>query len=74
MKIRASWYVTASRLTNSRIKLFMLFRFFGKQQACVDQSVKRGIEALLQKELVCEIDEKYYVYDVFLSLWLSQKF
>lgn len=37
-------------------------------------TVKRGIESLLQKELVCEIDEKYYVYDVFLSLWLSQKF
>ncbi len=37
-------------------------------------SIKRGIEALLKKELVCLVGEKYFVYDVFLSQWLSQKF
>jgi hypothetical protein len=37
-------------------------------------SVKRGVEALLKKELICSLDAKYYVYDVFLAQWLAQKF
>jgi len=37
-------------------------------------SIKRGVEALLRKELIFLLGEKYFVYDVFLSQWLAQKF
>lgn len=37
-------------------------------------SIKRGVEALLKKELIFLLGEKYFVYDVFLSQWLAQKF
>jgi hypothetical protein len=34
-------------------------------------TVKRGIDALIQKEMIYQKDSQYFVYDVFFSRWLE---
>jgi hypothetical protein len=36
-------------------------------------TIKRGIESLLQKEMIFKKDENFYVYDVFFSRWFEMQ-
>ncbi len=36
-------------------------------------TIRRGIESLAEKEMICRKGEDYYVYDVFFSRWLERK-
>ena len=36
-------------------------------------TIKRGIDSLLQKEMIFKKDENFYVYDVFFSRWLEMR-
>lgn len=68
------WNLLIALAKENGIKEITTGEFIKNHNLTNAASVRRGINALLQKELVCEIDGKYYVYDVFLSHWLAQKF
>lgn len=47
---------------------------FIKQNDLTNAStIKRGVESLLQKEMIFQKDETFYVYDVFFSRWLEMR-
>ena len=45
--------------------------FINKHKLGAASTVKRSIDALLNKEMIFEENGKYFVYDVFLSRWLE---
>jgi uncharacterized protein len=47
---------------------------FIKQNGLTNAStIKRGVESLLQKEMIFKKNENYFVYDVFFSRWLEMR-
>jgi len=47
--------------------------FIKKYDLSSTSSIKRGIGALLEREMIYEENGKYMVYDTFLSLWLERQ-
>jgi hypothetical protein len=47
---------------------------FIKQNGLTNAStIKRGVESLLQKELIFQKNDNFYIYDVFFSRWLEMR-
>ena len=47
---------------------------FIKRNALTNAStIKRGVDSLLQKEMIYQKNESYYVYDIFFSRWLEMQ-
>ena len=48
------------------------YKFFHKHNLSGASTIKRGLDSLLQKEMIYVEEGKYWVYDIFLSRWLEK--
>lgn len=70
----SQWSLLIALAKEDGIKEVTSGDFIKKHKLTNPATVRRGIEALLQKELIFSCNEMYYVYDVFFALWLKFKF
>ena len=47
--------------------------FIKKHNLTNASTIKRGVDSLLQKEMIYQKNENLYVYDVFFSRWLEMQ-
>lgn len=67
------WRLTGAIAKESGVNEPLSFSFIKKYDLPTISSVKRALDSLLKKEIIIYYKKRYFVYDVFFSLWLKQK-